>query len=104
MGFITATDALELCLGLTVRLGDMTAGWTGTAGVLRGHRDQMSTFPRQLVLQLPSKLDPTLIKDRFVESRLRRDVCSRLRLRALRGCRHIRHLQVLDAHERVVFC
>ena len=103
MSLKTAVHALERSLAPTVLLRHMSAARTGAAGVPRGHRNEMATLPLQLVVQLPEKLAPTLIEDRLVESRLGPDACARLLLRAARRCRHMDHLQILDAHERVVF-
>jgi len=81
----------------------MPAARTGPAGVLWGHRDQVPTVPRRLVVQLPAELEPTLIENGFVQAGLGPNVGARRFHRPGRRRRHVANLQVLDAHHRVVF-
>ena len=80
----------------------MAAARTAAARVLRRHSDEVSAVPRQLVVQLAAKLEPTLIEDGLVQARLGPNVSSRCICRACRRLGHVPHLQVLDTHHRVV--
>jgi len=54
-------------LRLAVVFRDMSARRTRPAGILRWYGYQYAAVPIQLVLQLPPKLEPTLIQNRFIQ-------------------------------------
>ena len=89
-----------MCLAIPCR--HMAAAWASSAGIARINRHHLTASPCLLVLQLPAKLEPALIENRLVESRLGFNVPSR-RFGASRcGLAHVAHLQILDTHHRVV--
>ena len=96
-------DAVKLRLGGAVLARDVLAGRTGLAGVMRGHGDELSPVPRQLVLELPPELVPPLIEYGFVEPRLGPDVSPRRLGRAPGRSAHVPNFKVLDAHDGVGF-
>ena len=72
-----AFHASEPFLCLPVLPRDIVAFRTSPARVPRRHDDQFTTVPRQLVLQLAAELEPTLIEDGFVQTRLGSNVFAR---------------------------
>ena len=65
-----AFNAGEPFLCLAVLRRNMVAFRTPPTRVLWRYDDQFSAVPRQLVLQLTAKLEPTLIEDGFVQASL----------------------------------
>lgn len=80
----------------------MAAGWACPAGVVRRHGDEPAAIPRQLVVQLSSELEPSLIEDRLVQTGLGPNLLTRLFGAACRRFGHVAYLQILDTHHRVV--
>ena len=80
----------------------MAATWASAACVLRRHGDEMPAAPRQLVVQLAAELGPALVEDGFVQAGLGANLSARTFGCACRRFGHIPHLQVLNAHHRVV--
>ena len=80
----------------------MAAARASAAGVARIDRHHLTTSPCLFVLQLPAELEPALIENRFVESRLGVNVPSRRFGASCCGLAHGAHLQLLDTHHRKV--
>ena len=80
----------------------MPAARTRPARVLRRHGDEMSAVPRQLVVQLAAELGPALVEDGLVQAGLGPNISAWTFGCACRRLGHVPHLQVLDAHHRVV--
>ncbi len=97
-----AFDAQKPGLRLAVVRRHMAARRAHPRRVLRRHDDEMSAGPCQLVVQLSAELEPALVEDGFVQAGLGPNVLSRLLGGACRRPGHVSHLQVLDAHHRVV--
>ncbi|MBW4047833.1 MAG: hypothetical protein HIU89_07830 [Proteobacteria bacterium] len=95
-------DPLELRLRAAVLSGHMATAWTGATGAGRRQGNEPSTTPLELVVQWAAKLGPALVEDRLVEPRFDPDIPARSFDRSRRAARHALHLQVLDAHHRVV--
>jgi len=56
----------------------MVAARAGTARILGCHRNEHTTVPSQLIIQLATELEPALIEDGFVQTRFGPNLCSRL--------------------------
>jgi len=80
----------------------MPAGRTRPAGVGQRYGHKQAAVPRQLVVQLAAELEPAMVEDAFVQARFGLHVFTRLLGAACRRPGHVPHLQVLDAHHRVV--
>src|SRR3984957_8129653 len=100
---VTTTYTLEMCLRLPILCCHPPAGRTGPARVLWWHGYQHSAIPAQLVLQLATELEPTLIQNGFVQTGLGSNMLARFLSVAFARSGHILHLQVLYTHHRVVF-
>lgn len=74
----------------------------GLADVLRRHDNQEAALPVELVIQSPAKLEPALIENGFVQTRLGLDLLARLFGCARHQPGYIPLLQILDTHYRVV--
>ena len=72
------------------------------ARVAGRHQYQHAPVPVRLVFQLAAKLAPSLIQNGLVENRLGLHVPTRFIPRPPRRTRHPFHLQILQAHHRVV--
>ena len=81
----------------------MAAGRTRPAGVACGNRQYVSAQPNLFVFQLPPELGPPLIEDGFIQARFGLHVTAWRIAAACCGLGHIPYLQILDAHNRVVF-
>jgi hypothetical protein len=76
--FLESTrDAGEPFLCLAVLCRKIVALRTSSARVLRRYEDQFTAAPPQLVSQLPTELEPTLIEDGFVQAGLGSDLLAR---------------------------
>ena len=100
---VPTVHTLKLGLCLSVFLGYVPTRRTGLAGVLRRYRHEHPAVPVEFVFKLSPELEPTLIENRLVQSRLRSYVFSRLISVALGRLGHVPNLQVLYRHHRVVF-
>jgi hypothetical protein len=65
-----ACDTGEACLRLAIVRRHMIADRTLSARILRRHKDEMTTAPGQLVIQLAAEFEPSLIEDGFVQASL----------------------------------
>ena len=75
---VTANNALKPGLRGAVFFRHVSTGRTGPAGVAWIHRDHDPAAPSLLVLELAAELEPSLIEDGSVQSRLGADVSARL--------------------------
>ena len=96
-----ACNAGEPFLRESVLRRDMVALRTSPARILRRHEDQLTPVPGQLVLQLATELEPTLIEDGSVQAGLGPNILTRSFDRTGRRPAHVSHLQVLETHHRV---
>src|SRR2546425_576496 len=87
----------------TIFSTDMPADRARLRGVARINGDHLTTTPALFVFQHAPEHPPTLIENRLVQSRLRRNVLPWLLDGALCRCRHVLDLQVFDDDDRVVF-
>lgn len=63
---------------MAVVFGHMAAAWACAAGVLWWYGDEVAAVPLQLVVQLTTELEPSLVEDAFVQARLGPNVFTRL--------------------------
>jgi hypothetical protein len=101
---VSAFEAMEPLLRRAVRRLRVPTCRTLPAGVLRRYGDEDTAAPRQLVFELAAELELPLIENRAIEARFGPDVSARMRNASRCRVAHVLHLQVLDAHHRVVFC
>lgn len=80
----------------------MAAARTRPARVPWRHGNQPTAFPRQLVVQLATELEPTLVEDGLVQAGLGPNILARPLGCACRRLGHVPYLQVLDTRHRVV--
>ncbi len=80
----------------------MPTGRTSLAGMVRRHRDQPPATPVELVLQLTAKLEPPLIQNGLVQTRLGSNLPAGPLAAALSRSAQVLDPQVLNTHHRVV--
>ncbi len=100
---VAAFHAKELRLCLPVVCRHMPAARARPAGVGGRYGNEQPAVPVELVVQLTAKLEPALIQNGLVQSRLGGDVSARCFDTACRRLGHIPHPQVLNCHHRVFF-
>lgn len=74
---VVTLHTLKLGLRFPVFFGNMAAGRTGLACVVRRDWYEYPAVPVEFVLKLASKFKPALVDDGFIQPRLGRDVSTR---------------------------
>src|ERR1700688_482679 len=85
----------------TICRRDVVAARAGLTGVLRRHRHQQTAVPADFVVQLSPELEPPLVENGFIQSRLSSYFLTRLLNRASGRLRQVPNLQILNTHQRV---
>ncbi len=102
VGRIAAGNALKPGWRGAVFFRHMPTGRTGPARVAWIDRDHHPAAPGLFILKLTAELEPPLIEDGSVQSRLGADVSPRLFDRPRRRPGQVPYLQILDHDDRVV--